>query len=313
MKLKEWLNTWLNKYQKITIKLRTYLKYTDIINKHINPILGEYELEALTCDVLQRFVLYKLTYGNLITNDKLSDNSVIAIISLLKQSLKKAVFLGVARIEYTSQIKMPNIKEKEVSAFNMFEQQKLESYCLNSKPNYIGIIICLYKGIRLGELLALTWEDIDFDKKILRINKTVYTITRNGRNEAYIDKPKTKQSNRMIPLPKQLISVLKRNKRKSTSSYIITTKNGGIVQNRSYQKSFKCILKKCNITYKSFHSLRHTFATRVLELGMDIKTLSEILGHKNSMITLNRYSHSLLEHKFDFMNKIGKLLDIYDL
>ena len=313
MKLKEWLNTWLNKYQKITIKLRTYLKYTDIINKHINPILGEYELEALTCDVLQRFVLYKLTYGNLITNDKLSDNSVIAIISLLKQSLKKAVFLGVAIIEYTSQIKMPNIKEKEVSAFNMFEQQKLESYCLNSKPNYIGIIICLYTGIRLGELLALTWEDIDFDKKILRINKTVYTITRNGRNEAYIDKPKTKQSNRMIPLPKQLISVLKRNKRKSTSSYIITTKNGGIVQNRSYQKSFKCILKKCNITYKSFHSLRHTFATRVLELGMDIKTLSEILGHKNSMITLNRYSHSLLEHKFDFMNKIGKLLDIYDL
>lgn len=313
MKLKEWLNTWLNKYQKITIKLRTYLKYTDIINKHINPILGEYELEALTCDVLQRFVLYKLTYGNLITNDKLSDNSVIAIISLLKQSLKKAVFLGVARIEYTSQIKMPNIKEKEVSAFNMFEQQKLESYCLNSKPNYIGIIICLYTGIRLGELLALTWEDIDFDKKILRINKTVYTITRNGRNEEYIDKPKTKQSNRMIPLPKQLISVLKRNKRKSTSSYIITTKNGGIVQNRSYQKSFKCILKKCNITYKSFHSLRHTFATRVLELGMDIKTLSEILGHKNSMITLNRYSHSLLEHKFDFMNKIGKLLDIYDL
>lgn len=313
MKLKEWLNTWLNKYQKITIKLRTYLKYTDIINKHINPILGEYELEALTCDVLQRFVLYKLTYGNLITNDKLSDNSVIAIISLLKQSLKKAVFLGVARIEYTSQIKMPNIKEKEVSAFNMFEQQKLESYCLNSKPNFIGIIICLYTGIRLGELLALTWEDIDFDKKILRINKTVYTITRNGRNEAYIDKPKTKQSNRMIPLPKQLISVLKRNKRKSTSSYIITTKNGGIVQNRSYQKSFKCILKKCNITYKSFHSLRHTFATRVLELGMDIKTLSEILGHKNSMITLNRYSHSLLEHKFDFMNKIGKLLDIYDL
>lgn len=313
MKLKEWLNTWLNKYQKITIKLRTYLKYTDIINKHINPILGEYELEALTCDVLQRFVLYKLTYGNLITNDKLSDNSVIAIISLLKQSLKKAVFLGVARIEYTSQIKMPNIKEKEVSAFDMFEQQKLESYCLNSKPNYIGIIICLYTGIRLGELLALTWEDIDFDKKILRINKTVYTITRNGRNEAYIDKPKTKQSNRMIPLPKQLISVLKRNKRKSTSSYIITTKNGGIVQNRSYQKSFKCILKKCNITYKSFHSLRHTFATRVLELGMDIKTLSEILGHKNSMITLNRYSHSLLEHKFDFMNKIGKLLDIYDL
>lgn len=161
-----------------------------------------------------------------------------------------------------------------------------------------------------AELLALTWDDIDFDKRLLRVNKTVYTITKNGKNEAYVDKPKTKQSNRLIPLPKQVISVLKKNKIESKSNYIIATKLGDIVQNRSYQKSFKSILRKCNITYKNFHSLRHTFATRALELGMDVKALSEILGHKNSMITLNRYSHSLLEHKFEYMNKVGKLLDM---
>lgn len=255
-------------------------------------------------------MLYKLNNGNLITKDKLSDNSVIAIVSLLKQALKQSVLLGIARVEYTSHIKLPSIKEKEVAAFNRIEQQKLENYCLNSKPNYIGIIICLYTGIRLGELLALTWDDIDFDKRLLKVNKTVYTITKNGKNEAYIDKPKTKQSNRIIPLPKQVISVLKKNKKESKSNYIIATKLGDIVQNRSYQKSFKSILRKCNIAYKNFHSLRHTFATRALELGMDVKALSEILGHKNPMITLNRYSHSLLEHKFEYMNKVGKLLDV---
>ncbi len=310
MKLNEWLDSWLNKYQKTTIKLRTYLKYLDIIQKHINPILGEYELEGLTSNILQDFVLYKLNNGNLITKGKLSDNSVISIVSLLKLALRQAVFLGVSSVEYTAHIKMPTIKEKEVTAFNRQEQQKLENYCLNSKRNYIGIIICLYTGIRLGELLALTWNDIDFDKRLLKINKTVYTITKDGKNEAYIDKPKTKQSNRIIPLPKQLIDVLRKNKKISTSNYIISTKNGGVVQNRSYQKTFKSILRKCNIPYKNFHSLRHTFATRALELGMDVKTLSEILGHKNSIITLNRYSHSLLEHKFEFMNKVGKLLDV---
>lgn len=309
MKLNEWLDTWLNKYLKTTIKLRTYLKYNDIINKHINPILGEYELDDLNGNILQEFVLYKLNNGNLITNEKLADNSVITIVSLLKQALRQALFLGISNTEYTAHIKIPMAKEKEIMVFNRLEQQKLESYCLNSKPNYIGIIICLYTGIRLGELLALTWNDIDFDNKLLRVNKTVYTITKNGKNEAHIDRPKTKQSNRIIPLPKQIINLLKRKKKESISNYIISTKNGGIVQNRSYQKSFKSILNRCEITYKNFHSLRHTFATRALELGMDVKTLSEILGHKNSSITLNRYSHSLLEHKFEFMNKVGKLLD----
>ncbi len=267
MKLNKWLDIWLNKYQKTTIKLRTYLQYKSIIDKHINPILGEYELEDLTGNILQEFVLYKLNNGNLITKGKLSDNSVISIVSLLKLALRQAVFLGVSSVEYTAHIKMPRIKEKEVSAFNRIEQQKLENYCLSSKRNYIGIIICLYTGIRLGELLALTWKDIDFDKRLLKINKTVYTITKDGKNEAYIDEPKTKQSNRIIPLSRQLIDILKRNKKEATSNYIIATQNGGVVQNRSYQKTFKSILRKCHIAYKNFHSLRHTFATRALELG----------------------------------------------
>ena len=310
MKLSKWLDIWLNKYQKTAIKLRTFTFYQEIISRHINPILGNYELDELTGDILQDFVISKLNNGNLITNKPLADNTVISIVSLLKQAIKKAHYMGISKNEHTSHIKIPRSKEKEVSAFEVEEQKKIEQYCLNHyRNNYIGVVICLYTGIRLGELLALTWEDIDFDRNTLTINKTVSVIKVNGVNVSHVDKPKTKQSNRCIPLPKQLISILKKKKKQSKSKYVISTIDGNMVQSRCYQKSFKSILENCNITYRNFHSLRHTFATRALELGIDIKTLSEILGHKNPMVTLNRYSHSLLGYKIDAMNRIGKMLE----
>ena len=123
-----------------------------------------------------------------------------------------------------------------------------------------------------------------------------------------IDKPKTKKSNRIIPLPDKLINLLQLTKNKSTSDYILSTKTNNMVDIRSYQRTFESILNKCGIKHYNFHCLRHTFATRALELGMDIKTLSEILGHTNVAITLNRYAHSLLEYKIQEMNKISSLL-----
>ena len=310
LKLNIWLDTWLEKYQKLTIKNRTYLMYNYLIKKHINPILGEYELDDLTGIVLQNFALMKLENGNLINNNGLSNNTVISIMSLLKQALKQAVFLGISNKEFTNHVRLPHSKEKDITAFEISEQKKLEKYCLSStKNNYIGIVICLYTGIRLGELLALTWNDIDFNKGYLYINKTVYTINNNGKTISFVDKPKTENSIRIIPLPKQIIKELKKIKNISSSRYVISTNKGNMVQNRSYQKSYKLLLTKCNIPYKNFHSLRHTFATRALELGMDVKTLAEILGHKNPMITLNRYSHSMLDHKLSMMNKLGKLLE----
>ena len=304
MKLKELLEVWLERYMKHTIKIRTYNRYKGICELHLIKDLGEYELDELKPNVLQDFLLKKI-------DDHYSTNTIKGIVSVLKQALKLAITLEFVDKEYCSNLKMPSSEEKEISVFNKKEQLVIESFCLNHKKrNYMGIVICLYTGIRLGELLALTWDDIDFNSNLLTINKTSYSSKVNGKTQIIVDKPKTKKSNRVIPLPNQLVKLLKIIKKESNSKYVITTRNSGIVGNRSYQRTFKFILKKVNVPYRNFHSLRHTFATNAIELGMDVKTLAEILGHTNAMITLNRYSHSLLNYKIEMMNKLGKNLNL---
>lgn len=309
MKLEDLLNLWLEKYAKLSIKPRSYNKYESFIILHINPILGNIPITKITSNMLQDFILQKLENGNLKTNKPLSVNTVFGIVSVLKQAFKLALTLDLIPKDPTVAIKLPQPQEKEIQALTRDEQKRIEEYCLKqTKNNYIGIIICLYTGIRLGELLALTWDDIDFEKKFLYIKKTAYKIKINGKNQMVIDKPKTKKSNRIIPLPDKLLNLLQLSKNKSNSYYILSTKTNNMVDIRSYQRTFESILNKCGIKHYNFHCLRHTFATRALELGMDIKTLSEILGHTNVAITLNRYAHSLLEYKIQEMNKISSLL-----
>lgn len=304
MELKELLELWLERYMKYTIKIRTYNRYKSICELHLIKDLGEYELEELKPNVLQDFLLKKI-------DDHYSTNTIKGIVSVLKQALRLAITLEFVDKEYCSNLKMPSSEEKEISVFTIKEQQVIESFCLNHKKrNYIGIVICLYTGIRLGELLALTWDDIDFNSNLLTINKTSYSAKVDGKTQIIVDKPKTKKSNRVIPLPNQLVKLLKIIKKESNSKYVITTRNSGMVGNRSYQRTFKFILKRVNVPYRNFHSLRHTFATNAIELGMDVKTLAEILGHTNAMITLNRYSHSLLNYKIEMMNKLGKNLNL---
>lgn len=304
MKLKELLELWLERYMKHTIKIRTYNRYKSICELHLIKDLGEYELEELKPNVLQDFLLKKID-GNY------STNTIKGIVSVLKQALRLAITLEFVDKEYCSDLKMSSSEEKEISVFTKKEQQVIESFCLNhKKSNYIGIVICLYTGIRLGELLALTWDDIDFNSNLLTINKTSYSAKVDGKTQIIVDKPKTKKSNRVIPIPNQLVKLLRVIKKESNSKYVITTRNSGMVGNRSYQRTFKFILKKVNVPYRNFHSLRHTFATNAIELGMDVKTLAEILGHTNAMITLNRYSHSLLNYKIEMMNKLGKNLNL---
>ena len=309
MKVKELFELWLEKYIKPTVKIRTYNKYESVVKGYIIPLIGEVKLMECNCAVVQDYVCKLLGMNCIKSNTPLATNTIYGIVQVLKQGFKLALELELIIKDPTLKVKLPPATEKEVLALTREEQKSIENYCLsNPKSNYIGIIISLYTGIRLGELLALTWDNIDFDKKLMIIKKTSYSAKIEGKYVIVVDKPKTKKSNRIIPLPDKLINLLIAHKNNSKSDYLISTRNNTIVEVRSYQRTFDSILSKCHIKHYNYHCLRHTFATRALELGMDIKTLSEILGHTNVSITLNRYAHSLLDYKIQEMNKVGILL-----
>ena len=310
MKYKEWLDVWFANYIEPSSKTKTRERYSEIIEKHLKVKLGEYELEELSPIVIQKYITELMQSGNLTTGKGLAANSVNGIITVIQNSLKLAYTLGELKEYTTDKIRRPKTKEKEVSCFSLAEQKKIEQAALsNKKRKLIGIVICLYSGLRIGELLALTWADIDFTKGTLTVNKTCHDgRDENGKLCRITDTPKTTSSRRTIPIPKQLLSLLKEHKKKSNSQYVVSSNGNGITV-RSYQRSFELLQKRLGIERKGFHSLRHTFATRALECGMDVKTLAEILGHKNATVTLNRYAHSLMEHKQDMMNKLGKIFN----
>lgn len=300
MKYVEWLEEWLNSCVKPLVKVRTLEKYERNVRTKIIPALGNYELNELSAPVLQKFT------ADLVS--KYSPNTVMGVFSVLNASLKQAVMMGLTERQYTSNILRPKVEERSIVCFSKDEQKKLESYILESgKQKYIGILISLYTGIRIGELLALKWNDIDFQKDMLSVTKSCHDNWDGNGYHKIIEKPKTKSSIRLIPIPRQLMPYIKKIKKLTPEEYVVNGRNQ-LVSVRAYQRSFEVLLKKLGIEHKGFHSLRHTFATRALECGMDVKTLSEILGHKNATVTLNRYAHSLMEHKSAMMNKVGKLL-----
>ena len=305
MLYKDFLTFWLENYVKPDTKFRTYLRYSQIVRIYVAEKVGEYDLSELTPIILQTFIADMLTNGNGRWGaDGLAPNTVNSIVSVLKNSLKTAYMLGCTDRQLGDKIKRPKVRERKIECFSIREQRKIENAVLTSrKHKYFGVLLCLYTGLRIGEVVALKWNDIDLKKGMLSVNKTCYD-TPEG---LVFDDPKTVHSRRIIPLPRQIMPIL-REKRKTSKSDFVVSEKGKPVSVRSFQRSFELLLKRHRIDHRGFHSLRHTFATRALESGMDVKTLSEILGHKNPSITLSRYAHSLMEHKSAMMNRLGKLL-----
>lgn len=310
MKYKDWLYEWLYNTVKTTVKPRTFERYRSIITGHLMPWLGDYELNSITPLILQRFVYGLLSGGNIVTSKGLAANTVNVIITIMQNSLRGAYAFGLTKDYVADKIKRPKVAEKAISCFTIAEQRRIEILITKEgKDKLYGILICLYTGLRLGELLALEWEDIDFSFGTLSVNKSCYYgVGVTGKYERITDLPKTVSSRRTIPIPNQIIKVLKTLKQRSKSKYVVSNGDKPINM-RSYQKTFALMLIHIGVPHRGFHALRHTFATRAIECGMDVKTLSEILGHKNASITLNRYVHSLMEHKKEMMNRIGDLLE----
>ena len=309
MKYEKWLSEWLESCIKPSSKCRTYARYSEIAKRHVIPNLGDKEIEELTPIALQRYVNRLSECGNLKNGRALAPNSVNAIVSVICSSLRAAYDFGCAAVPVGDKIKRPKMQEKKIECFTSEEQRRIEGYILRRQGSMLGVILCLYTGIRIGELLALEWRDVDFEKSELTVSKSCHVgRDKNGKFTRITETPKTASSIRTIPIPNQISGTLRALKKDSSAPYVIS--NGGApISARSYQRSFSLALERLGLPHRGFHSLRHTFATRALECGMDVKTLAEILGHKNPTVTLNRYAHSLREHKKEMMDKVGMLFE----
>ena len=211
-------------------------------------------------------------------------------------------------------IQMPRKVTTEVQVFSVKEQKMIEKDIIQSPDKRcMGILLCFYTGIRLGEVCGIKWEDIDFEAGTMVIKRTVSRIKNfdetKKKTMLFIGKPKSNNSVRKIPLPDFLLKMAHEFKMEnSVEDHFILTNTELPMDPRKYQKMFQKLLIHARVKKRKFHAIRHTFATRALELGVDIKTLSEILGHANVSVTLNIYAHSLYEQK---KAAIGKLNAMY--
>ena len=210
-----------------------------------------------------------------------------------------------------SRVRRAKNNAKKIEAFTIEEQQSIENKIIESADKRLhGIILCMYTGIRIGELLGLTWDDVNLEQGIIKVTKTVYRKkNENGMWQICIDTPKTRASNRVIPLPEYIISMLREDKKIARCPYVVENKRGEQMSIRSYQYIFEKITEKAGVRKLNFHALRHTFATRAIECGMDIRTVADIMGHENASITLNRYAHCLLDHKIEMMKRLPRVFE----
>lgn len=283
--LSEWLKSWLESQG--TLKATTKQIYKSHIDNYINPNLGKIPLKKLNGDVLQGFI-----------NDlDLSASTVKTIFSIIKSALSSAEDNGLIS-NIWGKVKLPKKDKSIVQILTVTEQKQLESMLVSSFD--IGVWISLYAGLRIGEVCALKWSDINFETSILTVNGT-QVRTESG---VEIISPKSKSSKREIPISQKLIDKLKA--LPHTCDYVLS-KNNKPVDVRTYRRYFKKLLQEAKLPDIKYHALRHTFSTRALEVGMDYKTLSEILGHSSVGITLDLYAHSLKEHKRNEMNKLDNI------
>ena len=293
MKLKDIVMKYLENI-KYSIKQKTYLFYLQINDIYISRFN-----KTITSNNLNEFVAS--------VKEKYSYSTTKLVKSLINRGLDFALKNNLIDEKIVISIGLKNKQVRKVEALEKQEQTKLEKYILeNEKWYYYGILISLYTGLRLGELLALKWQNVDLKNKIIYVDKAIETISQNHKTLIIESSPKTQSSIREIPISKQLLNILKELKQNSKNDFILVSHNNKQLQPRAYQKSFENLLKKLKIKHYGFHSLRHTFATRLLENGVDMKTISELMGHSSPTITLNRYVHTNLQNKRKAMEILTK-------
>lgn len=295
-----------------TLKESSISRYRTTLDKHLLPEFGDMQVLEIKRDDVAAFTTKLLSTGGRDGNG-LAPKTVSSI-----QSVMKNVMDYVRHVKCVPVIDFDGLSVKQpqrtLRVFSLAEQERLNTYLLDEISFInLGVLLSLYTGLRIGELCALKWGDISFGEHRLRVERTIQRIQKpdeNGhRTQVIITTPKSDCSVRDIPLPHEILHILDEMKQPD-GCFFLTGLEKAYIEPRTMENHFNRIIEACGITNATMHTCRHSFATRAVELGFDIKTLSEILGHASVAITMNRYVHPSMALKQENMNKFSALLGV---
>lgn len=306
----EWMTFWLNSYKKNSVKRKTYDQYEGVIRVHLIPEFGEFRLVELKESQLQAF------YNRLFVNG-LSARTIHIINMVLSAALKKAVKSRLILFNVCDAVELPKQVQKERRVLTPEEQECLLKELKKDEQGFM-YVFALFTGLRRGEVLALKWSDVDLDNGIISVTKTlsrVKTYVDSGdKTKLIVSEPKTETSKRLVPIVKSLIPMLKKQRKLTRKNndfdLVFPSEAGGYIDPGNYNRKFYKMVKRAGLPKANPHSLRHSFATRALEAGVDLKTTQELLGHSSIDITANLYTHALMDHK---KNEVKKLESVFIL
>lgn len=323
--LYNWLCTWLETYCKNELRMTSYVNYETYVHKHIKDTIGVYQLKDLNTIMLQQFYNEKSKNGKLNGTGGLSPKTIKNMHDMLHKALNQAVYLDMLVKNPADFVVLPKKKKPEMRFFTVDEQKKLQEAIKGDKLE-MAVLLDLYTGMRQGELLSLTWENVHIDLDGNSYVKVVQTLNRiknpdpNGERCTIlmINEPKTPHSVRTIPLLSDIAERLEKYREEQADyhkqhgypapEFVFTSTTGTLIEPRDFQRDFKKLLKKNGIRDVNVHGMRHTYAVRALESGMSVKTLSAILGHSSSAFTMDVYCHVTEEFKNDEVSRMKNFL-----
>ena len=313
--LGEWLPHWLELYARPSVRHSTYVSYEGYVRKHLVPALGALPLDKLIPADLQRLYLQKLQ------QDHLSPKTIANLHACLHRALQQAVKEQLILSNPCDAVDLPRKDAAEISVLTREQQAQLmqESY----RHRYgVFIRLALSTGMRIGEIVGLRWSDVDLNNRILFVRSTLNrlpTVDGESKTQLFVGTPKTKNGRRSIPLFDAIIldfwdwrkvqeadAQLARCAYENTG-YVVTNEFGRPIEPRTFRDHYIRILRAAGLPHFTFHALRHTFATRAIEQGLDVKALSKILGHASVGFTLDTYAHLLDDHKQESMMLMQEL------
>ena len=294
------------------VKESTWIKYRNIVNNHIKPHIGQYTVQKLDAVVLESFSHTLLVSGARNKEGGLSAKTVKDILVVV-HSILKYVQRNTGKQCPSFQMIYPKQYKKQMRVLSKEEQERLIAYLLQEMDACkFGVLLTLLTGMRIGEVCALRWQDISIDEKTIHVCNTMQRLQKietrwtSQKTRVLITEPKTESSNRMIPLTDYAVALCKQCYCENQSAFVLTGTEQ-FMEPPTLQYRLHKYTADCGLSEVHFHVLRHTFATRCVEVGFEVKSLSEILGHSSVQVTLDRYVHSSLDLKRKNMNKLAAI------